>query len=513
MKAAVKHIIVVGMGAWLALVAGSSVARAQLTGGSVSASGGTPNPTYLVASGLPISTPLAAWITSSPSPQGYCNLNPPSWSWSLDGSPPGQVYIQNGNLQDATLVSTFMSPGTYTVSATVIATWTDSCGNKASASASTGPIPFTAVGVKNLQYNQPGTGYVDVSGTLYVLVGSSVNFQAVPTPDGSSFPSNQPVWSGTSGASGTGPTTSVTFNTLSSSLSDYQTVTATCGNTYATASVTVYDLTPTLTPEDNYSGRDLNNYGVCEYIDLNFQTTPSGITASEIGGLQWQQTSGSGTLMDNGDGTGIYQCAAVADTVTLTLMITGGPCLGALAAAPARAVVPPTGGLVVQYPDSTVFHVQNTCSVGFAGRVYLTGMMVSFREINMREGTCDATATGYYNTLGLNGDTHETGAWASVGALVNGKGFLVGGNDAWDEIASPYQKPKVTPYAIGTFVWEIPWQYKKIGAADNTATKFATIKHNSTCDATGKASIDKGGSPTFSANAGDATSGYGIGGN
>jgi hypothetical protein len=81
-----------------------------------------------------------------------------------------------------------------------------------------------------------------------VLVGHSVSFQAVPTPNGSGWPAGWPVWSGSSGASGTGPTCSVTFSTLSSSTSNYYTVTATCGNTYATVNVIVYDLFPILTP-------------------------------------------------------------------------------------------------------------------------------------------------------------------------------------------------------------------------------------------------------------------------
>lgn len=44
------------------------------------------------------------------------------------------------------------------------------------------------------------------------------------------WPPNKPEWSGTSGASGTGETKTVTFNTLSSSTSDYKTVKAKCGN-------------------------------------------------------------------------------------------------------------------------------------------------------------------------------------------------------------------------------------------------------------------------------------------
>jgi hypothetical protein len=407
-KAAVKNVVVVLMGAWLALFAGSTAAVAQLTGGSVSAMAGPvyPNP---VASGLPATASLNAFVTTSPTPPPYCTLNSPTWSWVVAGSPAGEVSIQNPSSQTATLTATFASPGTYTVSATVTATWTDSCGDETSASASTGPISFTVVGVQNLQYLQPGSGYVTVSGTLYVLLGYSVIFQAVPNPNGSGFPSGQPVWSGSSGASGTGSTCSVSFNTLSTSTSDYQTVTATCGNTYATANVIVFNLTPTLTPQDNYAGRDLNTYGVCEYIKLNYQTTPSGITASEIGGLQWLLTSGGGTLTDNGDGTGTYQCPDVAATVDLTLAITGGPCLNAAVAAPARAIVPPDGVSMVQNPGTGLKHVQGFVTVGFQGLYSATcANAVSFAQIEVREGTCQSTATGYW--AAWNNITHDPSA-------------------------------------------------------------------------------------------------------
>lgn len=328
MKFAVKQVAIVLMGSWLALFVGSTITVVQLTGGSVSASASSPNP---VASGQPATAFLNAMVNSSPTPPSYYTLNSPTWSWSVDGSPPGVGIVQtNGPLSPAaTLTATaFTSPGTYTVSATVTATWTDSNEDECSASSDTGPITFTVVGVQSLQYLQPGSGYVNVSGTLYVLVGQSVSFQAVPSPNGSSFPSGQAVWSGSSGLSGTGPAYSVTFSTPSSSTVDYQTITATCGNTSVTANVIVYNLTPTLTPQDNFEGRDLDSYGVCEYINLNFQTTPSGISASEIGGLQWQITSSGGTLTDNGDGTGTYQCPDEATTVIPSLTITAGPMRG-----------------------------------------------------------------------------------------------------------------------------------------------------------------------------------------
>jgi len=153
--------------------------------------------------------------------------------------------------------------------------------------------------------------------TLYVLVGKSLTFKAISTSDPLLFPTGTPVWGGSSDATGTSETMMVTFSTLSSTTSDFKTVTATCGNTSMTAYVIVYDFTPILTPQDNFEGRDLDYYGVCELIDLSFSTSPSGIGQYYIGGLKWQIDSGKGALTDNGDGTGTYECADVADTVTL----------------------------------------------------------------------------------------------------------------------------------------------------------------------------------------------------
>jgi hypothetical protein len=57
-----------------------------------------------------------------------------------------------------------------------------------------------------LQYNEMGNGYVDATGTLNVVLGTTVEFKAVPNPATVPWPSGKLVWRGTSGASGTGET-------------------------------------------------------------------------------------------------------------------------------------------------------------------------------------------------------------------------------------------------------------------------------------------------------------------
>ena len=171
------------------------------------------------------------------------------------------------------------------------------------------------VGVGGIQY-QSGTSYVDISGTLYILKGTSVTFKALPTPANRQFSSGKPVWSGTSGASGTGQTTSVTFNTVSSSTSDFKTVIATAGNSM-TVNVIVYELTGTFTPEIVFSGRSYTRFGIEENITLGFTASPS-LTASQIGGLRWAITTsgtGNGTLTPQDNGTAIYNAP---DTYSLS---------------------------------------------------------------------------------------------------------------------------------------------------------------------------------------------------
>jgi len=91
-----------------------------------------------------------------------------------------------------------------------------------------------------LQYESSPNTFVDAPDPMYVAKGSTVTFKANPSPLGADWPSDpsvaspaKPVWGGTSGASGTGETKAVTFNTVNS-----YSVTAECGNT-ETANVTV----------------------------------------------------------------------------------------------------------------------------------------------------------------------------------------------------------------------------------------------------------------------------------
>ncbi|HBI41312.1 MAG TPA: hypothetical protein DDY78_00445 [Planctomycetales bacterium] len=326
MRIAVKLGVAASLAMFLAMFAGLPAAAVQNPGGSVTATCAalTPNP---VASGQTATATLNATATP-PTPNPYSSLSDPTWSWALNSTVSGVSISQlNTSSPVATLIAAITSPGVYMLSATATATWTDSNGGIYVASGTTAPITITVVGVQKLQYAQGG-GYVDVSGTLYVLVGQPVTFKAVSMPTGSTYPAGQPVWSGSSGASGSGVTFSVAFNQLSASSTDYKSVTATCGNTSATANVIVFDLLPILTPQDNFAGRDLTAYGPFEYLNLSYQTTPPGIYEGDIGGLQWRITSGGGTLPGGAGGVATYQCPGAGAMAVLNLAVTGGLMLG-----------------------------------------------------------------------------------------------------------------------------------------------------------------------------------------
>ncbi len=118
-------------------------------------------------------------------------------------------------------------------SSTDYKTVTCACGN-------TKTVNVVVVEIDKIQwkYHSQST-YSDAPEILYIAKDAQVDFKAIIKPDNSSWPSGQPVWSGSSGASGTGSEVSVTFSSISSSSSDYKTVICSCGNSI-TVNVVVY---------------------------------------------------------------------------------------------------------------------------------------------------------------------------------------------------------------------------------------------------------------------------------
>ena len=295
-------------------------------------------------------------------------------------------------------------------------------------------ITIYVVEVDVIQYDDPDIGYTNIVFPLYVYKGTTVNFKAIPAPSGASWPSGKPVWGGTSGASGTGSTTSVTFNTLSSSLSDYKTVTAECGNT-VTANVVVFDFEGVFTPEDNFSGRHTMYYGIEEKVALSFDTDPWSVTSGQAGGLEWTKGSGSQPgIVSNADidyGTADYDAGATNGTVWLILTIKSGPYKGKWEGYQKDIILP--SGTRMTRATANVKHNYGSASAGIALYYWLDPTNVSFKYLNFGEGSCPATsATGIYITAPpgnhpQNGPVGILGGNSTTGCKVNATDY------AWTE--------------------------------------------------------------------------------
>ena len=417
-----------------------------------------------------------------------------SYSWSFGA---GAYGITGGNTANPTCK--YSSSGTKTVTLTVTDNDDPNCcggqGGCSDKSASTNRT-VTIVEVSKIQYLDPDTGYTDITGTLYVCVGTIVTFKAIPNPSGVSWPGA--VWDGTCGASGSGEIAYVKFPTVSSSTTDYKTVTATCGNT-VTVNVIVYDYQGTLVPEDDFDGRSQSCYGLEEIVYLGWDITPCGLTPIEIGGLTWYLLDGVGYLdADPGYGTGVYDAGPSAGDVTFVLVVMSGPSAGVGFFNPYnRTVVEPSDAYMIKAPNTGVWHIQGYASVGFKGWAYLLPKEVSFSNIEWREGLCTGTGTGFF--AGDTGEVHPTGSWMDVGSGNSTKGCRVQMTDTVES------GPHNSPYSAGTFTWPIPWQYR---VGSGTEETFTTATHYETIDSTGAMTIEKKGAGPFPKQLNDPNSNY-----
>jgi hypothetical protein len=207
------------------------------------------------------------------------------------------------------------------------------------------------------------------------MKGTTVTFKGIIDPGGAAWPSGKPVWGGTAGANGTGETKDVAFNATGD-----QTVTTECGNT-VTVNVKVYELTGYHAPKDWFTGRATTKYGAAEGVDLSFTVNPVGITAAQMGGLSWSLVSGDGDVDNSGtSGTGTYTAHWTNSVVTIRLSVQSGPSKGNFVDA-GLTVVKPTGVRFIQKPNSGIWHVQYTSTIGFKGWFYLDPKDVSFKNI------------------------------------------------------------------------------------------------------------------------------------
>ena len=364
-------------------------------------------------------------------------------------------------------------------------------------------VEIYVVEVDYVEYNDPDNGYVTCPNPLYIHKGTTVNFKAIKNPSEASWPSRKPIWGGTSGASGTGETANVTFNTLSSNYvppgdPDYITVTCTCGNT-VTINAIVYEFEGTFTPADNFSKRSTMYYGLEEEVGLGFNTDPWSVPCNCIGGLTWSKSDPSqpGTIgnIDSYYGTANYDAGASDGGVWLKLTIDSGPSKGQYYTCH-KNVVKPSGTRMTR-ATGNVKHNYGTASAGIVLYYWLDPKNVSFSNLTFGEDSCPATgSTGIYVTAPPGNHPQNT-----FGSILGGNittGCRVQGTDgAWTE-RYPWGSG-------GTFTWSIPTQYIDDTATRNTFGSNQT--HNPTIQANGYTTMSKGGQ-SGSANVNDQTSGW-----
>lgn len=319
--------------------------------------------------------------------------------------------------------------------------------------------------IKRIQYLVPNTtNYEDASGYLYVLKGTNVEFQGTKD-NGTQIVG---TWSGTSGISGTTGTANVTFNTVSSSETDYKTVTFSNSFSQKTINVIVYELSGTMIPVDNFSGRSQSDYGIGEKVNLNFSTNPV-LTSTTIGGLEWKIISGSGVIANDANlvGTGVYTAPDAAGSEVIKIEISSGPSKGSGQTFNKTIVAPSSAVSVQDTTYGTYWYTLANCGVGFYLNPRMRPLNVSFNQLLFYEGeVLPTTATGYF--LPQQNEKHETGQQYTVG-----NGNLTTGSIINFIDGVGFDGP--APCSSGEFIWDIPW--KIVTPATGLSQIFHTARH------------------------------------
>lgn len=513
---------------------------------SVSVRAGAAAPSYSVSvgNGSFSPNPICAGMTATAKLSTNLNVQNPNqeiqesgdnWNWSASvtgyapssqsaygavpsGVIPPSVGAPSGSPTSTVTASASQttSPGYYQVTVTAADSFklTDSSTSPAtvtsqSQSGST-TLYITVVALDRIQYNDPQNGWIACPSPLYVMKGTSVQFKAIPSPADASFPSGQPTWSGA--ATGSGATASAIFSSASSSLSDYKTATATCGNSVSCNGV-VYTLTPALSPQDFFVNRSLIQYGLGEVTYLNFTALPA-VTSAQIGGLKWFLSNGGDSALTSGvDGTGTLTCSSSPSSPIITLQIFNGPSSGKSVAS-SISVIAPSNAYAVHLDN--VAHTQYLCSVFMHTDAYYLPKTVSFSHLQWRESDVAASiANGCFtnsnNNNGSPPDTshHANSVWIAASPTADESAENGGLGTFVNEVdTAGFSVPN--PDNGGELTWPIPWNYRvvKSDGSYSASVQFATAVQDMNATSAGAASVSKKGVGPYSKAYGDATSGF-----
>lgn len=150
-------------------------------------------------------------------------------------------------------------------------------------------------------------------------------------------------------------------------------------------------------------------------------------------------------------------------------------------------VIEPTGATMKRETGTGIWHIQGLPSAGFIGRPFIKPTDVSFIEIQVREGQCNAIGNGYYGYL--HGKLHPDGAWVDVVTGDVGDPSKIDGIDTIQSGTAPDDAGHSIP-DLGTFDWPIPWLFR-VGSGGEK--QFTTVTHHHESDAAGTVTISKGG--------------------
>lgn len=401
-----------------------------------------------------------------------------AWDWTNDGVYDYPEGVQSGTDQDGVAYHTYTSAGTYTVKVKVRDH--DSCRGCPPDKYGETTRQITVVEVNKVQYLEPGNGYKDITGTLYIAKDACVKFKAIPNPSTASWPNSRPKWWRDSTYHEYGGTKDIAFPTLSTSSTDYKVVKAQCGTSTVTVNVIVYHLDGVLTPDDNFSGRSQSNYGIAEKVECDCTITPSGVTPSQVGGLRWSEELGKGTLSNiTNSGTADFDAGTDIGAAILRLEVKSGPSKGR-GKNYMRTIVEPSSSSYMEQKGTRLKHTYNTWSTGCRGYTYLAPQNVSFENTMSREGYCDVTCHGW---LSWHNYPHPEGPECSVLGGDVEKGCQVAGID---ELYSGCKGPDPDPYDHGYYTWHIPWEYKAGDMSDYSTFTYATMHVTSDPDGTAK---------------------------
>lgn len=154
---------------------------------------------------------------------------------------------------------------------------------------------------------------------------------------------------------------------------------------------------------------------------------------------------------------------------------------------------------ISKQPASGMRHFQNFWSCGFLGDIYVSPADVSFANLFFKEEEVGATASGWLQFL--SGMGHFPGGAVRIGFGAISTGARVAGDD--HIYTGAFNSTDHGAYAPGNVNWAIPWKYSVAGVVWNS---MGTVDEPASSTSTGRCTISKDGSGSFSKELSDPTS-------